>query len=306
MNMRTTIVTPATALAVALAVTLAHADDSIWDSIPADRTAVIALVAPALLEAPAIKALDDAGGLRELTVHLSQIEDATGFNIVRDLQQLVIAKRGDHKEDDLVFVQGRFDRSVLLGAIAQIPGYHHAMYNNVAIHTWQDLKENRNKSGAFLADDLIIVGAEKTVKAAIDARAKPGTGFIADPPSAKALASINHEYAVWIISRDFAKPGTPLHNRISPVLLTLDLSQSFALNLTAEAGDKFSAKLLNGFASGAVALGKLAHDKPEMQLLAHNASVTQTGNTVTLSVNIPNDKFTAWLMQKANVKPVQQ
>jgi hypothetical protein len=298
MKLRAAVIAVITAFAVAVA----QADVTVWDSVPANRTAIITFDAPTLFDAPAVKALDEAGYLQELDAGLAQFEEFTGFNLRRDLQLLVVAKLGEDKKNDLAFLQGRFDKTVLLAALAQAQNYSQAAYGDTTIHTWHDQKENRQKHGAFLAGDLIVIGPEDGVKAAIDTRAKPGSGFNSQPGVAKAMAGINREYAVWLISREVGKPNSPLRNKVSALVMTLDLSQSFALTLSAEANDAMSARLLNVFATGVVAVGKLAADKPEAQLLADNASVGQDGNTVTLSVNIPNDKFTAWLLEKAKAK----
>ncbi len=296
----------ATGVALAAAAAQTRAEVSIWDSIPSNRTAVIVVDVQVLQEAPAFKALEGGGYLRELDEGLKLFEDFTGFNVRRDLSLLVVGKLGEEKENDLAFFQGRFKQEELIAAIKLAPDYDTSRHGDVTIHTWFDQNENRQKYGAFLADDLLVVGPEDGVKSAIDTRANPSSSFGALPEVIRATKSLTHELPLCAVSRTFGKPGNPFYHRVTSVLLTVDLKEGFAINLALEAKDGATAGALRLFGNAIIAMGKLANGKPETQALAENASISQNGNTVVLSTTVPNDKFTPWLLEQARVKAAKK
>jgi hypothetical protein len=266
--------------------------------VPAERDVVVVMNVPAVLDSTPVQRLEQQVNLTDLYDKLHTLEEWTGFQLPRDLDRVIVAKFEKRNREDIVFLEGVFDESRILETLRWNTQYASSEHRGVTIHSWFDDNERRQKYGAFLTANIILIGTETGVKQVIDTRARPATSFGARPEIQRALASLTTEPAIWCVARNTGKGG---FKELPVFLATINLNPDFSFVLTAAAPDESTARNVAMLANGLVALGKLATGKPEIQALAEGAFVHRDGLVVTLSTVVPEAKFTEWRIQQAKV-----
>src|SRR5689334_17870529 len=77
------------------------ADATLFDSVPAERDAVVVINVQQVLDSQVFRALEENVNLSKLNDGLAQLEYATGFNLRRDLQKLVVGKFNGRDREDI-------------------------------------------------------------------------------------------------------------------------------------------------------------------------------------------------------------
>lgn len=273
-------------------------DAAILNSVPADRNVVTVIDVQRVLATQPIRALDQAGYLAELDNGLDQLEQWTGFRLRRDLHHVITAKYENDEKNQLAFLEGQFDQNQILTALRLNPQYAQTDHAGTAVHAWFDDKEGRLKYGAFLGPNLLVIGPQDGVEAVIDTRASTGNSFGDLAEVRRALANATTDPLLWVVARDVGKTG----GKLTDLYLTLDVQSAVELRAAGEAADAQAAQTIRDLLNGLIALGRLAPGKPEAQLLAEGATVQQSGNSVALTISVPEDKFTTWLLTAAKAK----
>lgn len=119
----------------------------------------------------------------------------TGFDPRRDLQEVLMASRGEPgQHTGLVVARGTFDSARIFGA-ARLNGQVTTLYNGVEMVSGKNSDDHH--AVAFLNGVIAIAGDDVSVRAAIDRRNTPS---ILDPALAAKISALSATQDAWTVS----------------------------------------------------------------------------------------------------------
>jgi hypothetical protein len=258
----------------------------------------------------------EEGNVRE---KLAKVGEALGSRFPDDVHGLTLVGRAFDEKSAVLIVRAKLDRDRLLGMAKAMPGYSSVMHGTVEVSSWADANPSESVSGAFLANDVLVLGRTPTdvrrmldlaagrekpapaegLLAAADAGAKDGTGVMAYL-AADGLAELQRKY-----------PVSPLLAQVSSARLALsergdDLTARAVLNVTSPDIAKQVKGALEGFKAlmGLAALDE-GGDKNAKAVaeIAQRATIAADGSTVTLDWPMPVARVRELVEQDDNHKP---
>jgi len=249
---------------------------------------------------------------------LREIEEKTGLNPERDLEQVVIAGRGGANAGvPLAVVLGRFDRAKL-GRSIETERKGRVSWKDVDGTTVYLFKEGEKGSTAlaFLDDRALLVGSAEGIETAIANRARGASGLRSNAALTALLEKLKPGAAFWMVGdqsllanlpRTMASPGGDTQVSL-PALRSLtvtgELDPLLAVSVTGEAPDAAGASNLADIVRGFVALAALqAGQKPELKDLASAISVATEENRVLVNARISYETLDALQPRKAGAAP---
>ena len=258
----------------------------------------------------------EEGNVRE---KLAKVGEALGTRFPDDLHGVTLIGRGFDPKSALLVVRGKFDKDRLLGMAKSMPGYSSVMHGEVEVSTWAGAKQAESVSGAFLGDDVLVLGRTPTdVRRMLDLAAgrekpAPADGLLAgavtaDAPDGTGIMAYLAGDGLAELQRKY--PVSPLLAQVSSARLALgergdDLTLKAVLNVTSPD----IAKQVKGALEGFKALMGLAalDDSGDVQAkavaeIAQRATVSAEGSTVTLNWPMPVARVRE-LVQHDNDKP---
>ncbi len=190
----------ATFLAVLLTLApLANAADSaLIDLVMPDAKVVFGANVSRILASPLGKSFT-TGKESQAGAALAGFTAATGFNLARDLEEILVATTGGPKNaPTLVVLRGIFDKD-RVRAFAKNNGATVSTYNGLEIYTGARNMGTENVSGAFaVIDQSIAVGGPlEQVRAAIRGR---GQGAKISADLRRKIAALSENYDIWAVS----------------------------------------------------------------------------------------------------------
>lgn len=235
---------------------------------------------------------------------LAELEEKTGLNPERDIDQIVIAGVGDVRGGvpGLALVTGRFDSYKLGRALeteGKVRGYTHEGVTLYAI------REDGASAAAlaFLDSDSLLFGQKSRVEAAVVSRSR---GEAPLRQNARLLALVERAApgaTFWMAGDQSLLAGMPASipapgaggegatvqlPALQSLLVSGDLDPQVSLDVTGEAKDELAAKSLADVVRGFVALMSLqAQQKPELAQLAAAFSVATEQNRVLVTARVP-------------------
>jgi hypothetical protein len=236
---------------------------------------------------------------------LAELEEKTGLNPERDIDQIVIAGVGEVRGGvpGLALVTGRFDTYKLGRALeteGKLRGYTHEGVTLYAIR-----EEGASPAAlAFLDSDSLLFGQKSRVEAAVVSRSR---GEAPLRSNAKLLALVERAApgaTFWMAGDQSLLAGMPASipapgagggegatvqlPALQSLLVSGDLDPQVSLDVTGEAKDEVAARSLADVVRGFVALMSLqAQQKPELAQLASAFSVTTDQNRVLVTARVP-------------------
>jgi hypothetical protein len=259
----------------------------------------------------------EEGNVRE---KLAKVGEALGTRFPDDLHGLTLVGRGFDANSAVLVVRGKLDKDRLLGMAKSMPGYSSVMHGTVEVSTWAGAKQAESVSGAFLADDVLVLGRTPAdVRRMLDlaaGREKPAAadGLLAG--AATADASDATGVMAYLAGDGLAElqrkhPVSPLIAQVSSARLALsergeDLTLKAVLNVTSPD----IAKQVKGALEGFKALMGLAalDDSGDVQAkavaeIAQRATVSAEASTVTLDWPMPVARVRELVQQDNKDKP---
>ena len=233
---------------------------------------------------------------------LRELEEKTGINPARDIQQIVIAGTGGSREDPgLALATGHFDLYKLgrrLEADGKARGYNH---EGITVYA---LKEEGSQpvAIAFLGDDALLFGTRDRVEQAVSSSSRGDAPLRRNATVMALLQRLRPGSTFWMVGDQSLLAGLPASlpapgagggaSMSLPALRSLsvtgDLDPQVSLSVTGEAADEPGARNLADVVRGLVALVNLqAQQKPELAQLASAVTVATEGNRVLVSARIP-------------------
>jgi hypothetical protein len=232
-----------------------------------------------------------------------ELEEKLGLNPERDLDRVVIAGRDPSakgKDTGVALVTGRFDRYKLGRAAEEKPGVTTKNHQGTSMYLY-DEDGKAATAVAFLDDNTLAIGSQKSVEAVIANRAAGSGGLRANAALVALLETVKPGSTFWmagdqaLLSRmPQVVPGAGASGAgmqlpaLRSVIVTGDLDPLVALQITGETADMAAAQNLADIVRGLVAMASLhAQQKPELKQLASAVSVTTDAHRVQVNARFP-------------------
>ena len=276
--------------------------------------------------------MDGAGKERQ------EFQEHTGIDVEKDIDAIIAALApspdgANPHETGFVALRGRFD-TTRIEALVTSKGGRLGEYNGARLLLAPEheaeavpdgttapavegkVRKHFNPVIALVNANLVIVGAEPAVKAAIDRNAgSPGAtaSITSDPEFLRMLESVDQNSTVWAIGRPKAFGLNPAGEVGAQVLQQMPEVKWFAASgylngglqatLRAEGKDEEAGKNMREVVQGVLALARLQIDsKPEFKPLLNTVQVEGTGNGVALHVTLPSEMLDVLVKQAHAVR----
>jgi hypothetical protein len=246
---------------------------------------------------------------------LAELEEKTGLNPARDIDQIVVAGPGGKGQASpgLVVAFGRFDLYKLGRALETDGKATGANHEGVTVYSFRD-EAPHAVAVAFLDDKTLVFGPKDRVLAAVGSRTRGETPLKTNTALMGLVEKVRPGSTFWMVGDQSLLAGMPTSIPLPsgppgasadanasltlPALMSLtvtgDLDPQVSLAITGEARDALAAKNLADVVRGLVAMVSLqAQQKPELQQLASAVSVATEDTRVLVSARIPYELLDA-------------
>jgi len=237
---------------------------------------------------------------------LAQIEEKTGLNPARDLDQIVVAGTGA-RGTGVAVALGHFDLYKLGRAIETQGKARGTSYEGVTVYNFSE--ESKPLSVALVDESTLVFGPSDQVTQALASRTRGEAPLKANAPLMARVEAIRPGSTFWMVGdqsllaslpTSIPAPGATTGGgsialpALTGLTVTGDLDPQVSLAVTGEARDAAAAKNLADVVRGLVAMASLqAAQRPELQQLASAVSVTTEENRVLVSARIPYETLDA-------------
>ena len=255
---------------------------------------------------------------------LAQLEEKTGLNPERDIDQIVVAgtEAGRGGVPGIALFTGRFDLYKLGRAIETGGKAHGYSHDGVTVYAYKE-EGPRATAIAFLDDSSLVFGQKDRVEAAVSSRTRGEAPLRANAALVALVAKVRPGSTFWMVGDQSLLAGMPSSipapgasggaegggstinlPALRSLTVTGDLDPQVSLDLTGEAADEPAAKNLADVVRGFVALMSLqAQQKPELQQLASAFNVATEQNRVLVTARIPYAMIDALTAKAQAAKP---
>jgi hypothetical protein len=250
---------------------------------------------------------------------LRDLEEKTGINPERDVDQVLIAGRAaGGAERGLAVVIGSFDTYKLGRSIETSPNAK-AVGRNFEGFTEYVFDEvgRESKAVVFLDRQALVIGSRAAVEAAVSSRARGATPLLANPGITGLLERIKPGSTFWMVGDQsllenlpsaIPGPGGNGNSITLPALKSLvatgDLDPAISLVVTGDTPDAAAATNLADIVRGFVALASLqASQKPELKDLAQAISVSTEKSQVHVNARFSYELLEALQPKRAAITP---
>lgn len=233
---------------------------------------------------------------------LRELQEKTGLDPARDVDQIVLAGSGTDGRSGLALVTGRFDPSRIgrtLEADGKARGY---TVDGVTVYAVKDAQQPM--ALAMLGADALLFGPKAKVEAALASRTRGETPLSTNATLIGLVSKVRPGSTFWMVGDQGlmanlqnptgAAPGasgpSPAFNlpQLRSLTIVGDVDPQVSLSITGDAGDAPTAQKLADMVRGLVAMASLqAQQKPELQQLASAVTVATEANRVIVSAQIP-------------------
>ena len=266
--------------------------------LPADARFVMGLDVQRFTASPFYARFAKQRGLRPDS--LRELEEKTGLDPARDVEQIVVAGSADRQSPGIALVIGRFDLYKLgrtLETEGKVRGYNH---DGVTVYAFKEDAKSAS-AVAFLDERSLLFGPKAQVEAAVSSRTRGEAPLRRNTALLALVEKLRPGSTFWMVgdqsllsSLPSTVPGpggngaTMTLPSLRSLTVTGDLDPQVSLAVTGEAADEAAARSLADLVRGGVALVSLqAQQKPELQQLASAITVATEANKVLVSARIP-------------------
>lgn len=241
-----------------------------------------------------------------------EFQQLTGIDIEKDINYVLAALTDTGQPGGLVIARGNFDAPRLEGLITshggQVEQYkgkrlitaanlHSDMQDHPDIQQMMPSGRNHPVGAvtlAFLEPGLIAIGAEPSIKSAIDAE-MGAQNITSDASIMQLVSEIDAGNNAWAVGRfdaiDPAKIPAEIRSHLPPVktfAVMARIDGGVTGTVRADAADDQSADNLRQIVNGFLAFGRLqAENDPRAAAVMQSLQLSGTGKTVALSFTVP-------------------
>ena len=285
--------------------------------LPADARFVMGLDVKRFTASPFYARFASQRGMRPEA--LRELEEKTGLDPARDIDQIVIAGQGGGgaTTKGLALALGRFDLYKLGRAIETAPKAKVSTLNHEGITVYLFDAEAREPGAlAFLDERSLLFGPRQRVEAAISSRTQGQAPLRSNAALMALLEKVKGGSTFWMVGDQSLLAGLPASipapggegatvslPALRSLIVTGDLDPQVSLAITGEASDEIAARNLADVVRGFLALANLqAGQRPELARLTSAVSVATEANRVLVSARVPYEVLEA-LQPKPAAKP---
>jgi hypothetical protein len=278
-------------------------------SLPADTRFVMGLDMKRFVASPFYQRMNTAAAASRKNRPFAEIEEKTGLNPERDVDQIIVAGGGQGFQagrggQGAVIVLGRFDRYKVSRAIEteSKSKVTTKTLQGSTIYLFSEGQAGDAKAAvAFIDDGALVMGSQRDVEHVVAARSR-GEATLAGNAALLALVeSVRPGSTFWVagdqtilqrMPRSIPGGGGTSQSielpTLKSVIVTGDLDPEVALDVTGETADEAAARNLADVVRGFVARASLqAGQKPELKQLASAVSVTTEQTRVRVNARVP-------------------
>jgi hypothetical protein len=250
---------------------------------------------------------------QQASAGLAAIEQLVGIRLLDDIDVVAASGKLSPNNEGCLYLKGRWDQQRIQSLLATNPSYTEIPKPGGKMLGWLDNKKGTMTYGAFLGNNMLVVGEKTGVEACLDAPAAQGSAF-ADNPAVKAYladnATANPLAAVVAVRPKTLPPtlaGKPvIQNLQSASLALLQDPVNLTLVVRAEADSPQMASKWNDIVRGAIALGQIQDQIPKIAEIAGQATAALRGSVVELRAQMKTAEATAFLGQKIDERRANQ
>jgi len=250
---------------------------------------------------------------------LRELEEKTGLNPARDIDQIVIVGTPSVPKGSpgLAMALGRFDL-YKIGRTLETEGKATGLnVGGVSVYTFKEEKDG-SVALAFLDEHALLFGPREKVEAAVASRTRGEAPLKTNATLMGLVEKVRPGFTFWMVGDQSLLAGMPTSvpapgasadgatvnlPALKSLTVTGDLDPQVSLSITGDAADELAAKNLADVVRGFVALMSLqAQQKPELQQLASAFTVATEQNRVLVSARVPYELLDA-LRAKAKPAP---
>jgi hypothetical protein len=233
---------------------------------------------------------------------LAKFEAETGVDVTRDIDH-VVAFMGSGAEGagernqgpPLLLARGRFDEVRVEGLVREKGGLVED-YKGQRLFTYKE--GNRGTGGAltFLEPGLVAMGADASVRQAIDVKTGAASAVTPNPDLARLVKEANDGGNAWVVARfdmlasNARVPGNMMQHlpAINWLSVTGHVNGGIRAAIRAEARDDAAAKNLRDVVQGILGLAKLqTGQRPELAAMMDSIQLGGDGKNVSLALSVP-------------------
>ena len=238
---------------------------------------------------------------------LAELEEKTGLNPARDLDQIVVAGTGVRGTTGVAVALGSFDLYKLGRAIETNGKARGTSYEGVTVYHFSE--ESKPLSIALVDESTLVFGPADQVTQALASRTRGEAPLKTNAALMARVEAIRPGSTFWMVGdqsllaslpTSIPAPGASAGGgsialpSLVGLTVTGDLEPQVSIAVTGEARDAAAAKNLADVVRGLVAMASLqAAQKPELQQLASAVSVATEENRVLVSARIPYETLDA-------------
>jgi hypothetical protein len=246
-----------------------------------------------------------------------ELEETTGLNPERDLDQLVLA--GTKERKGVALAVGRFDQARVRRVLEARPGVARESVAGVSLYSAPGRTRHDANGLAFLDATTLVTGDPAFVRAVLEAHSRGQSPLRGNAALLALVARVRVGSTFWMVGDGALLASLPtgaLSGSPGPVgsglslptlksfIVSGDVEPLVALSITGDTTDEAAARSVAETARGLLALFALqASRKPELKELGSAFEVTQNANHVQIQVRLPLETLEA-LRQKPGAPPV--
>lgn len=229
---------------------------------------------------------------KEVQIKLAAIKAMFGIDLLKDINQLIIAGNGNAKMGAVAYVYGTFDIPRLTTILAGNEKFATREHNGFTVLTWND---GKMKCLSFAKPGLAMISeSQKALTEALDVLAGKQAGLASDSTFKSSLGCSGQNLltlqAVDVPSIVGEQPKAQALKQAQSLCLHVNAAQAETLSaeLAVAASTEETATQIRQTLLGIQALAMLrATEEPEQASLAGLAKISGQGNTVGVSMALP-------------------
>ena len=258
----------------------------------------------------AMAGLIDTDKRQEAQNKLAAIKAMFGIDLLKDIDQLIIAGNGNKEQGGVAYVYGTFDVQRLCTILAGSKNYTTVQHDGFTVLGWND---DSQKYLSFAKPGLAMLSSSQaTLTDALDVLAGKMTGLAPDSDFKTALTRPGQELltlqAVDVPAIVGAQPTAEALKQAQALRLSVRAAgaESLDADLSVTAVSDETALQIQQALMGVQALTMLrSAEAPEPAALAALAKITSKGRTVGVTMTLPKSVFETVMRQRAAKQAAQ-
>lgn len=292
---------------VAVIATSARAAEPVEALIPADTQVYVTLNARQFIDSDLFQKfyaekLDD-----QKRAQIQVLNQLVGTDVLKNIDRVHAWGQVNREETMVAAIDGRLDRERLTTLVKANSAYERLEESGTEVHKWVDDKNGEARYGAFVSNDRLVIGNSlDALRKTLAARSDRGASVASKENAARFKAPSDVTFYGFMVAPDSMSAPTEfeaLRDLSNATISGKFTSSGLASSALLEMKSAQSAKDMNDFVAGLLALARMQKDNPELRSLVSGISVkpSPSPTSVSIGLEVGQDKLFE-LMKNADVK----